>query len=218
MSDHQVGEEQGGRVAGEDVVTAQHVFPVDGETAAREDGQDSLHNDEPGDVLHPGPALVPHVGLGEDRDGHGEGPVVVDDPQDQPDSPEYDESVGLTQHHAQGQHQVQHQQDLTDVQSELLVGDVVQDQVGEGGGVGGDPVVRQGQTEGGGQEPAEQEQPTEQGFNWLLWQLLLLLLLLDINHSELCTQGVGRPITLSRQSHHITDCHHSGYFYIDFIW
>ena len=46
MSDHQVGEQEGGRVTREDVVTAQHMSPVDGETSARDDGQDSLHNDE----------------------------------------------------------------------------------------------------------------------------------------------------------------------------
>ena len=169
LSDHQVGEDESGRVTREDVVAAQHMSAVDGETSTRHDGHHSLHNDEPREVLHPGPALVPHVGLGEDRDAHGDGPVVVEDAQHQPDSPEYDQSVGVAGHHAQGQQQVHHQQDLTDVQPELLVGDVVQDQVGEGGGVGGDPVVGEGQAEGGGQEPGEQEDSTQQCFKWLLW-------------------------------------------------
>ena len=175
-------------MAGEDVVTAQHVLPVDGETSAREDGQDSLDNDEASEVLHPGPALVPRVGLREDRDEHGEGPVVVEDPHDQPDPPEYDEPAGVAEHHAQSQHQVHHQQDLTDVEPVLVVGEVVQDQVGEGGGVGGDPVVGQSQAEGGGQQPAEEEQSTEEGFTRLLGQLLLFFLL-ELSESQLCTQS-----------------------------
>ena len=166
-------------MAGEDVVPTVDMFAVDGEAAPRDDSEDPLDDDEAGDMIQSRPTLVAHVWLGEDGDGHGEGSVVVEDGQHQPDPPQYDQPVAVTQDHTDRHHQVGHEDQLTHVQPVLVVGDVVQHHVREGAGVGWDPVVGHRQAQRGGQEAAQQEESTEQGLERLRRDSLVLNI--DIN-------------------------------------
>ena len=212
LLDDKIGEKEGNCVATEDVVATENMLAVDREAASRDDSEDSLDNDEAGDVFKSRPALVPHVRLGQDRNEHGEGSVVVKDTKDEPDPPQYDQPVAVTEDHADRQDEVDNQDHLTHVQAVGLVGDVIQHHVRQGGGVGGDPVVGHRQAQGGGQEATQQEQSTDHSLQRLLGNFLCLIV--DIDHGMISilrssrllkldsSRLVRRSVILSQQSDH----------------
>ena len=102
------------------------------------------------------PTLIVPVRLGEDRDEHGEGSVVVEQPQEEPDPPEDDESVMVEDDNTNCDEDIDDEDDLAGCQTPGQVLHVVQDLIREAKGVG-HMVMGQGEADGGGQEPRQQE-------------------------------------------------------------
>ena len=98
-------------------------------------------------------------------------PVVVKDAQNEPDSPEDDESVNITKDHHGSNQTVEDQEDLTEVEAPALVVDIVQQSVGKWSRVG-DFLVSQGQAGRGGEEAGPEPEEAEQGFDSLLRHIL----------------------------------------------
>ena len=78
-------------------------------------------------------------------------PVVVKYTKEEPNPAKNDQAVDVAEDHNCSQETVDHQEDLADVEAESLVSDVVQDDVGERGGVR-NLFMSQGQAGRGGEE------------------------------------------------------------------
>ena len=90
LLDGEVAEGQGHCVAREDVVTAEHMLPIDRQPTARDECEHPLHIHQrrrlvPGSLWHAG---VAHVGLWQDGDAHRDRTVEVEETKDEPDSSE----------------------------------------------------------------------------------------------------------------------------------
>ena len=98
-------------------------------------------------------------------------PVEIQETKQKPDSPDQDESVLMEDNHDDSRDKGDHEEDLRHVEGPGLVCDVVQDEVGEGGGARHE-LVGEGEAAGVGHPAHAEEQEAHQGFERLPGDLL----------------------------------------------
>jgi len=169
-------------VSREDVVAAEDMFPVDGQTATRDNGEYPVHIHHcrslvPGSLGHAGVGLI---GLGQDGDTHGEGSVVVEQPKDEPDAAEDDGAMGVQHDDEDRQKGVCHEDHLGHVKAPILVLDVIKEEVGQRLRFR-NSLVGKGKTGGGGEEASAEKYCCKESFERLArnpaGSVLLLLVL-----------------------------------------
>ena len=184
MLDGKVAQGQGHRVSREDVVAAEDMLPVDGQAAARDDGEHPLHVHHRsclvlGSLGHAGVRLV---SLGEHGDAHGEGSIVVEQSKDEPDAAEDDGAVRVQHDDEDCQKGVGHEDHLGHVQAPVLVLDVIKEEIWQRLRLR-NSLVGEGKAGGGGEEASAEEYCCEESFEGFARNpagpvLLLVLLVL----------------------------------------
>ena len=127
-------------------------------------------------------------------------PVEIKEAKQKPDSSDQDESVLMEDHHDNGGDEGDHEEDLRHVEGPGLVGDVVQDEVGEGGGARNE-LMGEGEAAGVGHPAHAEEQEAHQGLERLPGNLLaggeLVHVVLYADHHLLLVPAVLHVLPLS---------------------